>query len=95
MKKKVIFAALAAVAILSGYMGYISNSMVNEPSNLALSNVEAEAGWFESYWNRPDYNCESITCYYLLVPFESTIAKFVGEGCGTEPHSWCCPGCNY
>lgn len=44
MKKKMIFAAIAAVAVISGYMGYSLFGKPQAPSALALVNIEALSG---------------------------------------------------
>lgn len=55
MKKKMIFAAVAAVAIVSGIMGYFSLRNTQSPSALALANIEALS-------KGEDNGCEE-TCY--------------------------------
>ena len=92
MKKKMTFAAIAAVAALSSYMGLNANSMAKESSALTLANIEAEAGWSE-YWDRLDYDCETITCYCLTYTYNAESAVKVGEGCGSVAHWWSCGMC--
>lgn len=56
--------------------------------------VDAKAGWLDDlneWWNRPDWNCKTVTCTPWL---DATAPEYVGEGKGTEAHSWCCVTCS-
>ena len=93
MKKKMIFAAIVAVATVSGIAGVNANFRAKESSNLTLSDVEAEAGWVEDWWNRPDYDCVSVTCRCIMYSYNSEEASYVGNGNGSVSHQWSCAGC--
>lgn len=54
MKKKMIFAAVAAITIASGYISYSAQSKHSKPNALALANIEALSGEEDSPC--PDYN---------------------------------------
>jgi len=93
MKRKMIFAAIAVIATLSGIAGFNANFRTNESSDLTLADVEAEAGWVEDWWNRPDYDCVSVTCRCIMYSYRSEEASYVGNGNGSVAHQWSCAGC--
>jgi hypothetical protein len=94
MKKYVLggiaLLGVMTVAAWNVSLGIKSNSL----STLSLANTEeASANELTDWWNRPDYDCISVTCITLFGGYKSNVSKYVGAGNGSVAHTWICTGC--
>ena len=95
MKNKIFVSLfIAAIAIVSGINAFYSFKS-NVLSDIVLAKVEALADdeSIGDWWDRCDYDCISVTCQCFIYTSQSTVAKYVGDGLGTVPHTWSCVGC--
>lgn len=81
MKKIIKFAFVAAIAAVSGYNVYKSQSVMNGMSDFALANVEALASSSEKGpdWRGFLYNQKKNCCEY--VGRESAYCSGIYDGC--------------
>lgn len=95
MKKK-IFGSLAIVTIALIVAFNVNLNIIKKSNNVSLldlTNVEALAG-LEEWWNRLDWNCDSIPCYYFGVySYDAEVPVWAGAGEGEVAHAWICTGC--
>ena len=89
MKRIFVKVAFVAAAMFGFFLSF-GNQKEQEYSDLV--DPEAMSG-LEEWWNRPDYDCIDVTCLGIIKNFDGTVAKFVGEGKGSVPHTWSCAGC--
>lgn len=88
--KKIAIAAIV-VAII-GCITYSNQKSTTFMSNLGQSDIEALAS-DESWWDRKDYNCVTVTCNCIFYSYSSDVAEYAGDGNGSVAHTWNCSGC--
>lgn len=94
MKNAYKFFLVLTLVFVLGLSNYGMNKL-NKMSDVALEEIEALAlieedlGW----WDRPDYNCVTVTCQCIFYSYTSNVAQYVGEGAGSVAHQWNCTGC--
>ena len=89
-------------------LAYLNAYMTSEKKGSGSSNSEKgssnsgsnseKGGWLKDlseWWNRNDYVCRNAVCFLVPgVEYPTTYWVRVADGTGTEPHSWCCAGCD-
>lgn len=91
--KKIILCALVLIVIAIGTIINVNLNKVSNNGDLVLANVEATAD-LESWWNRPDWDCDPLSCYYFgIFSYFAEQPVYIGSGEGTVAHAWLCTGC--
>jgi len=96
MKKIITIIVAITMISVAGINFKLNNSTGNKIHvDLKLSNTEGLACDLCEWWDRPDYNCEKVLCWFIFpwTTYESLEAVFVGEGLGSVAHTWNCAGC--
>lgn len=89
MKKKILIVLLFSTALVFSIINI--NLMHNDiESTETLFSINRADASFGEWWDREDYNCESVPCSMFST---SEVCIYAGNGAGSSAHCWSCIDC--